>query len=164
MDDAVANARMSEFIEAKGLTREYEAYVAKYEADRRSVSEPSVTVQYDKHYSRRSRDEYMNLTPWMRQASTEEMLRLARLSAVEDGERSAEDKQFLLQVIEHFADEEEQEWLSRASEVTVWLYQLNADLSPHLAGIRPDDHAVIQEALTRAEETMHGDRDVMQAA
>lgn len=164
MDDAVANARLREFIEAKGLTPEYEAYVAKYDAERRSASEPSVTVQYDKHYSRRSRDDYMNITPWMRQASTEDMLRLARLSAIEDSERTAEDKQFLLGVIEHFADEEEQEWLSRASDVTVWLYQLDDDLSPHLEQIRPDDHAVIQEELSRAEETMHGDRDVMQAA
>lgn len=154
MEYAVENARMNEFIESKGLTVEYNAFVANYEKQQRELAEPEFTVQYEKNYSRRSRDDYMNITPWMRQASQEDMLRLARLAMDDHDDRSVDDASFLKGVIEHCADEEEQDWLFRASDVTVWLHDFADEIRPLLADIRPTDHEIIAAALVKSKGPM----------
>lgn len=140
-------ARMREFIADRRLDREFVEFVETYARKRADASEPCVDFVYNLE-GRRSSDQNMaNITPWLREATTEDVLRLVSFGDC-DAVKDEADNSFMFGIVEGCVDEEYQQKMYRYSGVSyMYNYQFHDNLRQHLKTIRPLDHAVILAAI-----------------
>jgi len=153
MEQAIDNACLREFLTSKGLGSEFRAYADEYEKRREREASPAIYMAYEKSFSRNSRDEVVNITPWLRRATEEEASRFMRLVIEETdtyGAEDDEDGRFLSGIAEECLRGEDLEWFHRAHSVRVMLYGMADGIRKALPDVRPADHERMTEIITPA--------------
>lgn len=162
MDHAIEIARLREFIAHKALDTEFAAFVIEHDRRVAEAGKPELEVPCN-FMRRRSDDEMINITPWLRSASLEDACRFARLAHDEHDayDSDDEDVQFLAAAILPCLDEEQVARFHRAHNVRVMLYDiygLHARIRRLMPDIRPADHEKVVAHIIRAKGPM-GPRD-----
>lgn len=147
LTDQAKLARMEEFISSRKLDVEFLRYVEGVVKAREDVSKPCVDFVYNLEGRRSSSQELANITPWLRTASLEDVLRLVSFGNCDDVE-DEKDTSFMFDIVEGCVDEEDKQKMWRYSEVTfLYNYFFHENLRKHLEAIRPDDHAAISAVM-----------------
>lgn len=149
MSDASELTHMREFIGLKGLNDEFERYRNEQAAKQESLTEPAVSVAYCTRFKRSHHDDEINITPWLRGAGIDDVLRLVRLARDDAPTHDEDDREFLEGIVSECADEETFEWMCRAMDTDVELYGFIGKFAEHVREIRPEDHGRILPELER---------------